>query len=87
MKQVLNNPYSPQDKIKKSAIFGKWSVSIKGDMSFDSGKYDINSDQLRQNDWITHMFEKKWIDFNDFIPAYFQALKNIGCKNIEMITK
>lgn len=77
--------YSPQDRVKKSETFGKWKVKLNGDMSYDDDRYPIYSNQLQNDDWIAHMFEKGWIDWNDFIPAYFQALKNIGVKEIKML--
>lgn len=71
-----NNFFSPQDKIKQKSQFGKWQVSKSGNMIYDNGNYYIYDNQLKEEDWIAHMFEKSWIDWNEFIPAYFQALKN-----------
>lgn len=69
---------SPQNKTKKAARFGQWTVSKDGDMGHNSG-YSIFAEQLTSNNrWIAHMSEKRWIDWNEFIPAYFQALKNAG---------
>lgn len=80
--------YSPQDNTRKPATFGKWNVSSKGDMSYDKGRYCITSIQLLSNSesktWIAHLFEKAWIDWNDFIPAYFQALKNLGRQEVSV---
>lgn len=72
----INNLFTPQDKIKQESLFGKWYVSKVGDMFYNEDKYIIYSEQLTDEDWIAHMFEKGWIDWNDFMPAYFQALKN-----------
>lgn len=69
---------------KGANTFGKWKVSITGDMIYDDGKYAINDNQLRSDDWILHLFEKKWIDWNEFIPAYFQALRNAGIQKTEI---
>lgn len=74
----MNDFFSPQDKIKQESQFGKWHVSKSGDMTYDNGRYSIYDNQLKEDDWISHMFEKGWIDWNEFIPAYFQALKNAG---------
>ena len=76
----MNKFFSPQDKVSLKSKFGKWSVSKSGDMLHDSG-YPIYDHQLERDNWIIHMLEKDWVDFNDFIPAYFQALKNAGIKN------
>lgn len=72
------NMYTPQDREKKALKIGKWSVKINGTMQYDGGRYTITGKRLKEDDWIAHLFEKGWIDFNEFIPAYFQALKNIG---------
>lgn len=69
--------YSPQNRVKQELQIGKWHVKENGDLEYD-GYYHISGKRLIENDWIAHLFEKRWIDFNDFIPAYFQALKNIG---------
>lgn len=47
-------------------------------MDCEKAGYTIHADQLRNEDWILHMTEKRWVNFNDFIPAYFLALKIIG---------
>lgn len=67
--------YSPQDREKKALKVGKWEVNTKGSMLYDS-YYAIPHNRLTEEDWIAHLFEKGWIDWNEFIPAYFQALKN-----------
>lgn len=72
----MKDYFSPQDKIQQESTFGKWHVSKSGDMNYDNGRYEIYDYQLTEEDWIAHMFEKGWIDWNEFIPAYFQALKN-----------
>jgi len=59
--------------------FGKWHVSNNGDMEYDNGRYFIEGTRLTETDWIYHLLtSKSWIDWNEFIPAYFQALKNIN---------
>ena len=76
--------YSPQINSKEDGTFGKWQVTKEGHMIWNQGKYEIHSTTLTR-DWIAHMFEKKWIDWNDFIPAYFQALKNAGIEKFQCI--
>lgn len=65
--------------------FGKWKVSLNGDMVYDNGIYEIHSDQLKENNWINHLFGKNWINWNEFIPAYFQALRNIKQEELTML--
>jgi hypothetical protein len=77
--------YTAQNKLRKSMTFGKWHVALDGDLEYDNGRYYISADRLTENNWIAHLFEKAWIDWNDFIPAYFQALKNIGVQKTEIL--
>lgn len=58
--------------------FEQWKVYKNGDMDCEKAGYTIHADQLRKEDWILHMMEKRWVDFNDFIPAYFYAMKIAG---------
>lgn len=74
-------------KSKETMTFGKWTVEPCGDMIYDGGRYTIYDNRLAWDEWILHlMSSKKWIDFNDFIPAYFQALQNAGIKELKIIT-
>ncbi len=61
--------------------FGNWHVSENGDMNFKNGRYQIFGYQLSQDNWILHMLEKDWVNLNEFVPAYFHALRNIGYEN------
>lgn len=63
--------------------FNDWKVYKNGDIIHTEMNYLISGDRLKENDWIEHMMYKGWVDLNDFIPAYFQAL---SYKNIESIT-
>lgn len=64
--------------------FGKWKVFKNGDIDFDNGRYFIDGNRLDHEDWILHLIEKDWANMNDFIPAYFQALQNIGVKYLKI---
>jgi hypothetical protein len=68
---------------KQSLVIGKWKVDIKGNMDHD-GRYSISADRLGEDDWILHLFEKGWIVWNDFIPAYYQACRNAGVESVTM---
>ena len=72
-------------KEKEIKQFGSWEVSPKGDMNHD-GRYSIPSNRLTEDNWIIHMQEKGWIDFNTFLPAYLQALKNAGKQFVKIKT-
>ena len=67
---------------KKQHTFGKWVVSKNGDMDYDN-RYFIDHSRLDE-DWIQHLMEKGWIDFNTFIPAYIQALYNAKKTHIKI---
>ena len=64
--------------------FGKWKVYQNGDIDFDNGYYFIDGSRLLDEDWIYHLLEKNWVNMNDFLPAYFQALKNIDIELIQV---
>lgn len=64
--------------------FGKWKVYQNGDIDFDNGHYFIDGSRLQDEDWIYHLLEKNWVNMNDFLPAYFQALKNIDIELIQV---
>jgi hypothetical protein len=66
----------------KSQTFGDWHVSINGDMCYKE-YYFIDHKRLKQ-DWILHLLDSKSWDWNDFIPAYFQALTNAGIKELKI---
>jgi hypothetical protein len=74
----MSNVISREQKTRNGFKFGDWVVSKSGDMDYKSGTYIISEDTLYQSNWILHMSEKTWINMNDFIPAYLQAMKNAG---------
>lgn len=86
-KTVIKEPfYDPNSKDKKAVTFGKWRVELDGTLNYKDGRYIIDPSQLDDDeaDWVIHLFGKDWIDWNEFIPAYFQALKNIGVQEVKM---
>jgi hypothetical protein len=68
---------------KKEAYFGDWHVSLNGDMSYQEGRYFIHHETLNDNDWILHYLSKDR-DLNEFIHAYFQALRNADIKELNI---
>lgn len=80
----VQNIYSPEDTFRSRAMkFGKWFVDTNGDMSWDN-RFFINADQVVEQTCIVQMFKHEWIDFNEFMPAYFQALKNKKCQYVNV---
>jgi hypothetical protein len=72
--EPLPNTYTPQS-MEVVRTFGKWTVDKKGNMEYDKGRYYIEHERLHEDDWVCHLFEKGWIDWNEFIPAFFTACK------------
>jgi len=66
-------------------MFGKWEVKHNGEMIFDNW-YIIEADRINEKDWILHLSTKGWIDWNDFIPAYLQALENAKISEVTILT-
>ncbi len=64
--------------IKKEETFGKWVVYLNGNMIFDNGRYFIEEERCEEQDGFIYLQGKRGIDWNDFMPAYLQALTNIG---------
>ena len=68
------------------AMFNEdWALSKKGDMR-GNGCYDIISERLEEGDWILHLMEKMWFDANTFLPAYFEACRRAGIKQVTITT-
>lgn len=72
--EPVQTRYTPQD-MEVCYEFGKWRVDESGNMDYDNGHYSIEQESLSEDDWICHLFQKGWIDWNEFIPAYFTACK------------
>lgn len=70
---------NPNDVI----IFGDWVVDKEGNLDCPKASYFIDSNRLKEKDWISHIMSKGWVDLNTFIPAYWTALMH---KKIEKIT-
>ena len=62
-----------------------WTISPEGDLHHEKMNYDIFSNQLKEKNWILHMMEKGWVDLNSFIPAYFEACRRCGIKQLDII--
>lgn len=67
----LNQQYSP---------FHEWTISEEGDIKHEQPTYCIDSDRLHETDWLQHMVDVGWVDLNDFVPLYLQALSKKGYK-------
>ena len=63
-----------------------WALSSTGDMFCIESYYEIYDYLLAQSHWILHLMEKRWFDANTFIPAYFEACKRAGIKEVRIKT-
>jgi hypothetical protein len=70
---------------RKQTKFGKWEVGPDGEMTYDGDRYWIEKERLTEEDWILHLSEKAWIDWNEFIPAFLQALENAKIKKVTIL--
>lgn len=71
---------------KKEWVYNEdWEISPEGDM-IGWGYYWIASERLGESDWILHLMEKAAFNANTFIPAYFEACRRAGLKEITIIT-
>jgi len=64
--------------------FGKWIVDDKG-LEYDN-RYFIEKEVIGDKDWMLHLSEKGWINWNDFIPAFLFACKLYGKQKIQIKT-
>ncbi len=64
----------------QKTIFGNWEIKKNGSLYNKSKDYLIESERLTESDWIPHLYSKAWMEneWNDFIPAYMEALKISG---------
>lgn len=69
------------EQAKPKNDFGGWHVCPDGTLDYKHGRYIIEGYRLTKNDWILHMMGKSWVNMNDFIPAYFQAMRNAGIQH------
>ena len=79
----LNEPVDGvyRQGVKTANTFGQWEVDKFGNMEFRK-YYFISRERLSSKNWILHLSEKRWIVWNDFIPAYMQACLNAGIQEV-----
>ncbi len=80
MNEVLQNDF-PAWKGQKD-----WNISPDGELFHNTTRYQISAQELDKKDWILHMMGKRWVNFNTFIPAYFEACRRAGIDTIKMIS-
>ena len=78
----MTKTYSPFTTEPMPAKFGSWVVTTNGDLTHSNPQYYIEGSRIDEDDWILQVMAKSWIDLNTFIPAFFQATKNVGLNKI-----
>lgn len=86
MKSHIGNLINIANIEPTKANFGDWEITKDGGLLYVPRDYYIAKDRLTEPFWITHLAGKVWIDFNEFIPAYFQALRNAGINQLNITT-
>lgn len=59
-----------------------WLLTEHGDMMNVVG-YEIWGDRLTEEDWLLHLMQKRWFDANTFLPAYMEALRRSGRREMK----
>lgn len=63
-----------------------WFINEDGNVVEKYSAYMVHKNTLGNNDWILHLLQKNWIDFNKFIPVYIEACVRAGIYNINILT-
>lgn len=64
---------------------GVWSITDDGSMLNLNTGYEIEGDRLCEDDWLLHEIGRQ--DMNAFVPAYFEACKRKGIKELKIKTQ
>lgn len=67
----------------------QFRVNRRGDLLIhrDRTQWEIliPRNRLTESDWISHMRQKAYMDFGEFVCAYLKALEIAGIKNLNMM--
>lgn len=72
--------------MKKIEKIGPWSIEQDGTMVHESTNYYIEGARLNDENWLTHMARKKWVDMKEFVDAYFTACRVRGLDRVSIRT-
>ena len=61
----------------------EWMVDKDGTMVHRDTNYTIAGSRLSEN-WLQHLSEKTWVNFNTFVPAYIRACYYAGVKKVNI---
>lgn len=54
-----------------------WDVDVEGNITNRKWSYEISHERLREDDWILHLSEKKWFDYNAYLA--FKCAYRVAC--------
>ena len=57
-----------------------WRITAEGDLVCEN--YYITRERLDEQDWLSHMYEKNWVDKDKFRIAYKAACLAAGIKRV-----
>ena len=60
----------------------EWGITQDGDLVCKDAGYVITRERLDEQDWISHMCEKRWVDRVKFVIAYKAACLSAGIKRV-----
>lgn len=68
-------------------------VSKRGDLLIQRGRTKLNDgweiliprNRLTESDWISHMRQKAYMNFGEFVCAYLKALEMAGVKTLNIV--
>lgn len=73
----LIDAFDPEEK-------SLWYISEDGGMYCPEHDYEIEKDELEEDDWILHLQKKDWFCFELFMPVYMEACKRAGIKKVNI---
>ena len=63
------------------ASFGEWRVCLDGSLDAPRQSYWIEVGRMFEDDWVSHMREKNWVNISSFIQALEYGRKKIEENN------
>lgn len=71
----------------------KYRVNKRGDLLIQRNRTSFNGgweiliprNRLTECDWVSHMKEKGYCNFGDFVCAYMKALEKAGIRKLEVV--
>lgn len=61
-----------------------WYIKEDGGIYCPEHDYEIDKDELEEDDWILHLQTKGWFSFELFMPVYLEACRRAGIKKLNI---